>query len=391
MAALYVHKKRGFQIRFRLYFPDGTDSVKYRYAQTKTSADLLLRECEYLENRSRSCSLAHHEVVQARHSGILSEDECRIITGGKLVTAYDLVRVLAAYDNTIKVSHTPISFKKASKKAALLGVWLQTHPIPSLTDADVKQYIIDRRSGTIAFMNPRSKFARVGVKSKTIKNEVDILKGIVDEAVSLGMVTSNTVRSVSVPTKTSRLRRSLNRDEVQRLVDAIGVHRHLLHGQICEFVLVALYTGYRLSELRTLTWDDINLETRHIYVQSKDIEGEDSFNAKSGEARFKSIADALYPVLDNMERRGRFVFGGDAPYLAEVLSAAVKKVMSRAGLPSDLSLHHLRHTYGSWLLRMTGDLKYVQNEMGHLTIATTQNYMHAIDDSSDPARSFDYT
>jgi site-specific recombinase XerD len=68
----------------------------------------------------------------------------------------------------------------------------------------------------------------------------------------------------------------------------------------------------------------------------------------------------------------------------------VKKIMKLSGLPSDLSLHHLRHTYGSWMLRLTGDLKYVQDEMGHLDISTTKNYMHNIEDRTDPARGFSY-
>ncbi len=62
--------------------------------------------------------------------------------------------------------------------------------------------------------------------------------------------------------------------------------------------------------------------------------------------------------------------------------------MLRARLPG-LSLHRCRHTYSSWILRKTEDLKYVQEELGHLDIGTTKLYMHTIE-TDDPARSFDY-
>lgn len=390
MAAVYPHKSRGYQVRFKLYFPDGSDATKYRYVSSRAAADLLCRDCSFLENRSRSGSLMPREIIQARRDGLLSETEARLLSGGKAVAEYDLDRVMSQFLTTIEVSHTPIAYKKAAGKARWIVDWLQQHPIPNLTETDIKLYILGRRDGSIVYTNPRSTFARVCVRAKTIKNEIDILRGLVDEAVSLGMVETNVAKSVAVPVKTSKLRRSLNRNEISRLTAAALDNKHLLHGVVYEFIMVALYTGYRLAELQMLTWDDINMETHRIFVQSKQIPDTDDFNAKSGEARYKSIADALYPILESMERRGRFVFGGDAPFSQVVLSSRVKLVMKRAGLPGDLSLHHLRHTYGSWLLRITGDLKFVQDEMGHLTLSTTQNYMHNIEDEDDPARTFDY-
>lgn len=390
MAKVYVHKKRGFQVRFTLYFPDGSFSVRYRYLPTSALAEAVRRDCEFLERGSRSGSLNSREIVQARHDGLLSEVDARSLSGGRIAALYDLDKIKDQYLTTIKISHSPVAYNKASFKAAWIIGWLQYHPIPTLTAIDIKQYILDRRSGAVSFRNARSGYTCVGVKPKTIKNELDIMKGLINEAVAMGMVSENVVKTISLPVKTSILRRSLNRDEVTRLISGAYENKHLLHGQLYEFVMVALFTGFRLSELRTLTWKDINLETRRVFVQSKEISEEDDFNTKSGEARFQSIADALVPVLTDMERRGRFVFGGDAPYLSEVITAVIKKVMARSGLPSDLSLHHLRHTYGSWLLRITGDLKFVQNKMGHLSIATTQNYMHNIEDRDDPVRAFRY-
>ena len=389
-AKVYVHNKRGFQVRFTLYFPDGEKTQRYRYLQTRPEADLVCHNCDFLERGSRSGSLSSREIIQGRHDGLLSEADAQRLSGGRVSVGYDLDKVFEQYIATITVSHSASALSKAAGRATWIKVWLESHPIPLLTNADVNRYVLDRRSGALSFKNPRSGFARVGVRPKTIKNEVDVLSGIVEEAVRLRMVETNIVKGISVPVKTSKLRRAMSLIEIKLLLASAEEHGNLMHGQVLPFIHLALYTGFRRSELRTLSWDDVNLETHRIMVQSKSVEGEDDFTAKSGAARFKSIPDALLPVLAGMERRGRFVFGGDAPYSADVISQTIKRLMKIAGLPEDLSLHHCRHTYGSWLLRKTGDLKLVQDEMGHLDVATTKKYAHTIENVNDPARAFDY-
>ena len=389
MAKIYEHKKYGFQVKFTLYFPDGSSKGKYRFRNFRAEAEELLRDVEFLENRSRSNSLSNSEVIQARHNGLVSESEARLITGGKVASLYDMDRVLEAYKITIEVSHTQVAYEKAAGKARLIAEWFKDHPIPTLQEPDVEGYILDRRSGALSYTNNKTGFTKRGAKPKTIKNELDIMRGLIDAAKKLGMVAVNVARAVNIPVKTSTLRRALNLKEIDAVIASAERNKHLLHGQAYEMVHVALFTGFRRAELRTLCWSDINLETRRMLVQSKEIDDEVDFNTKSGEARFKSIPDKLMPVLKAMDQKGRFVFGGDQPYNINVISHAIKTVLIRAGLP-DVSLHHCRHTYGSWLLKITGDLKLVQDEMGHLDISTTKLYTHTIGDESDPVRGFDY-
>lgn len=388
MAAVYPHKKHGFMIKYLLYFQDGSCVTKYRYRATRPEADYLCRDCDFLERGSRSGSLSQREVAQARRDGLVSDQEARALTGGKLASVYDLESVLSAYLDSIRLSHTPVAFEKEAAKAGHICDWLKKNPIPSLVDADVKRYLLDRREGRIVYRNAKTGFARDGVRDKTLKNELQTLVGIINEAVRLGMVDSNVAKGVSVSVKSSTVRRALSMSEIARVMNALADNRHLMHGQIFEFVMLSLYTGFRRSELRTLTWDDVDLAHRRIVVQSKSIPGEGDFTPKSGEARSKSIPDKLMPVLEGMKRQGRFLFGGDKPYHIDSISQVVRLLMRRAGLPG-VSLHHFRHTYGSWLLRKTGDLKYVQDELGHLDINTTKKYMHLVE-SDDPARSFDY-
>ena len=155
--------------------------------------------------------------------------------------------------------------------------------------------------------------------------------------------------------------------------------------------MLAIYTGMRRGEIRSLRWEDIHLDTKKIDIQAKIIEGEDEFTPKNGEASTVNIPDRLYEILINMEPKGPYVFGGEKPLPANLFYKAFKEVVLRAGLDPNLALHHTRHTYGSTLLQLTGgDLRYVQEKMRHADINTTKQYMHTILSGNAPEMGLNY-
>jgi integrase/recombinase XerC len=52
----------------------------------------------------------------------------------------------------------------------------------------------------------------------------------------------------------------------------------------------------------------------------------------------------------------------------------VKRLAIRRGVPTDVHPHVLRHSFASHLLQSSGDLRAVQELLGHASIATTQIY-----------------
>lgn len=390
MVKIYTHKAHGFQIKYTVYFPDGSRKTKYRYTSQKGSADELLRCATFIENGSRAGNLTPREISQARHDSLLAEEEARLLSGGKLVELYNLDRILRNYEVTSSNANTPYGHECNMGRARFLKKWLSDHPLPDLTAADVRLYAHQRKSGGLVNVHGYNKFTKIGVSSKTINNELGILQGMIKEAIELGMVDTNVAREVNVAQKNNTIRRSLRRDEITMLLDAASSNRHLCRGYVYEIIMFGLFTGMRRSELRTLCWSDIDLETKKIAVQAKEMSGEENFTTKSGSADTVGIPDKLVPIIEGMTRTGRFVFGGDKPVAKVAISAAVKQVMAKAGLSPKLSLHNLRHTFGSWLLRMTGDLSFVQGAMRHLDIATTKLYMHNVGEEKDPTRTFGY-
>lgn len=65
----------------------------------------------------------------------------------------------------------------------------------------------------------------------------------------------------------------------------------------------------------------------------------------------------------------------DRPMTTRALQKAFKRAARRAGLSERYSVHSLRHTYATHLLRASGyNLRLVQRQLGHSRITTTQVY-----------------
>jgi site-specific recombinase XerC len=59
-----------------------------------------------------------------------------------------------------------------------------------------------------------------------------------------------------------------------------------------------------------------------------------------------------------------------------------ERCLERAGLPTSIKMHELRHSAADNFWRATGDLMLAKELLRHQSVATTQEYLHA--DRSDP-------
>ena len=61
-------------------------------------------------------------------------------------------------------------------------------------------------------------------------------------------------------------------------------------------------------------------------------------------------------------------------YSTRALQYAFKVSLIESGLPNYYSIHSLRHSYGTYLYQRTKDLRLVQKQLGHSSIATTKSF-----------------
>ena len=82
MARMYVHKQRGYQIHYRIYFPDGSERRKYKYAGTKGHALTLMQDIEQIERRSLLNTLTREDLLFAVRAKFITGEEAQRFWGG---------------------------------------------------------------------------------------------------------------------------------------------------------------------------------------------------------------------------------------------------------------------------------------------------------------------
>lgn len=66
------------------------------------------------------------------------------------------------------------------------------------------------------------------------------------------------------------------------------------------------------------------------------------------------------------------------PVTKRAFQKAFMKIMRDAGLDNHYSIHCLRHTYATYLLKATGNIKFVQPQLGHASVRVTEVYANLI-------------
>jgi integrase len=179
--------------------------------------------------------------------------------------------------------------------------------------------------------------------------------------------------------------------------------------RLYPFIVLASATGCRRGELLALQWPDLNMTTGELSV-SKSLEqtkaGLRVKGTKSEKPRHFVVPKSVLPVLADHragQDQDKGLFGPDyqnhnlifcqpngAYYSPDHLGARVKELMRKVGLEG-VSLHSLRHTNATELLRNGVPLAEVSRRLGHADQNITLSiYRHAVPaDSRAAARIWD--
>ena len=184
------------------------------------------------------------------------------------------------------------------------------------------------------------------------------LKNLFTMAVRWNRVSKNPVKQVKLFSENNGRQRWLTLDEEAELL------KNCDH-QLKTLVMLALDTGFRASELRSLSWQSIDFQHGNIAVASG--------YTKNGEPRNNPMTRRLEEAL----RQWKAVCNG-----SELLFGSYRyrrpfvKARDAAGLGKDVCFHTLRHTYISRLILAGANIRTVQELAGHKTITMTMRYSH---------------
>jgi len=172
----------------------------------------------------------------------------------------------------------------------------------------------------------------------------------------------------------------ISSNELKRLMYAPDVKT--LEGKRDKAILELFFsTGLRISELTSLSIDDVDLTRDEFSVRGKGDKIRVVFLSDTARKciqaylkQRKDLDDALFI------RYGRKANdGGELRLSPRAVQRLLKKYATKAGITRKVTPHVLRHSFATNLLQNGADLRSVQALLGHANIATTQVYTHVTD------------
>jgi len=205
---------------------------------------------------------------------------------------------------------------------------------------------------------------------KTTNDYIIQLKTVLNIAFNYDYINKNPAKAVKMLKTTNvRSRKAFTKKEIKTILETAD-------DDTGQYIRLILLTGVRLSELANLKWDDIDLENRHLIVQSKD-----GFAPKSRKVRYIDLSKEGMNFFNNLSRDGKYIFcngGGSKRYKDPGdYTKRINEVLKKAGLyKKGFGAHTLRHTYISMLCQAGVPITTVKELAGHADIQTTMKYIH---------------
>jgi integrase len=178
----------------------------------------------------------------------------------------------------------------------------------------------------------------------------------------------DTPTSANVTVMAKRPREYLKEREIERLMEAARQNRQ--GHRDATAILLAYRHGLRASELVSLRWDDLDLQTGRLHVR-RDKGGETAVHPVGGKEM-----RALRRLQRGPDKPSPFIFISERGSPLSV--AGYQRMVARAGVaakfPFLIHSHMLRHSTGYKLANDGQDTRAIQGYLGHRSIVSTQRY-----------------
>ena len=322
---------------------------------------------------------------EVQREAVLFEEDCK---RGQITAAVKFQTLAEQwFEEYAKINLRPTSIQR------LIGATKRVYPalghkrIDKITARDIQKFITGLMTDG-ANMKTGKPLSR-----KSAIHHLNLISDVFTYAIRMGMLCDNPCRRVFLPPIEHNEKEIFTLEEVAKLFDNLG--KEPLKYQL--FLMLAIYGGYRRSELLGLEWKDIDFENEliHIrrtsqYTSALGIYTDTTKTQKSKRVskmptyimdklrEFKNEQDNEIAQLgSNWEKTDRlFTKWNGLPMNPQTPFEWLKGYCGRIGIEFH-NIHSLRHLHASLLIFQGVDIVAVSADMGHSEISTTLNmYSH---------------
>jgi len=235
-----------------------------------------------------------------------------------------------------------------------------------------------------------------GLSTRTVKYIYQTLHAALGQAVKERIISINICEAVEIPSKQQEKKlHTWNKKEIKKFLDTA-----LKEGRFYEVYFLALNTGMRKGELLGLKWEDVNLEKRKLTVTRQLAAGENGLHFKKVKTnsgnRVIPLTLQLVTFLKKLrtkQKENQLALGeiyqdsnlvlcrDNGKYIyPRALTRDFKPLIEKTDIP-EIRFHDLRHTFATQFLEAGGNIKTLQQILGHSSISVTMDtYSHVNDE-----------
>lgn len=213
-----------------------------------------------------------------------------------------------------------------------------------------------------------------GLAPRSLAAKVSALRSFCDWQVRQGRLTANPARGIVTPKQGRPLPKNLDVDQMYQLLNITDEQDPLAVRD--RAIMELMYSsGLRLAELVGLNLLDVKLDDRQLKVTGK---GARERVLPIGRMAVEWLEKwlKLRPLLAGDEPEALFVSSRKQRLSARSVQARLDGWGNKQALNAHVHPHKLRHSFATHMLESSGDLRAVQELLGHADLSTTQIYTH---------------
>ena len=211
------------------------------------------------------------------------------------------------------------------------------------------------------------------ISSTSIARIISSLKSFFNYLLNTNLIESTVVQSLRTPKQKKSLPRPISSElAIETIKHAQDMEKEKWIGMRNKSILMLLYgCGLRISEALNLNFEDIN-ENDYLIIKGK-----------GNKERMVPLMDYVKNDIENYIHECPKNFMKDDPLFVgkrldrlspRIIQYVLEKIRHNLSLPETATPHALRHSFATHLLDSGGDLRTIQELLGHSRLSTTQKY-----------------
>ena len=243
-------------------------------------------------------------------------------------------------------------------------------------DVSLKSLTPDRLNSYLTSSRIQLKVDGTPKQASTVNRVKSVIRAFARWCQQAGLTEHNPAAHVRLAVTAAPITPYMTRVELNRFLGMMRRSRHPLALRDYALFATLAYTGIRLSDVIRLKPSDVDLLQGQLLLRQ----------TKGGRREARHMPARLRPVLSLYIRRGQpkggsngeavFVTRHGRPLSPREVQYRFALWLRRAQIRESLSVHSLRHTFGTLLYQATKDLLLVSRALGHRDVKSTLRYAH---------------